>query len=735
MKKLFKILLILIVAAVLLLIGAVITLKQMYPPQKLKLMAQNYVRENFHREVDFSSLSLNLVGVTVKDFKLSERSTFSDGTFVSAKKAVIKLELAPLFEKRIVINTLGFDGLNVNVIKNADGKFNFDDFINAGPQAAQKAEETNNKDNAPLDLVADNIYLKNSSVNYTDKMSGSSFVVKHVNIFADGFDFVKDFSFNASFLTDIKTSSLSLPAVKIDFAGTANLASMEIADAYLKLQNFTLSYKTAALNMQGSLNNFSNPEVVLSGALTGIDSNLLSQFLKGSSTVFTLPQIDIQSNTSTDIEHGATKINNIKISLGNSYIITDGNLDYSTPQFKYNTFTRISVSLGEVGQIARDMLGKYNLTGTLSGTAEALSGAKEPVIKGTLNFDGIGANINGKEIKNVSGSLTVNSLKNIKTNLITGFFAGSAFKTSLAYLKSGRTHDINFFFDMDKFTLDDVNFDALMSKDKNKHAAPQPKKAGTEVKTVTVAPRSAPFNIKADIFVRKIANNVFNTDNFTLKADVKNFDNIMDRAKGTISFSSVNGEIKDLDKLMSSSVVARVLFTSVRIVQKALNFIKMDKLSIGVNTVTYKNVEGIYTLNDGIITINKSEIDSDLTTVKALGTINLISEALDMKIESHMGKVTSSGFKPVVIKVGGTLSDPSYKLDVVSTVTSVVSLPGAIVKGGVHVSTGIVKGVAVGTGEIVKGAAGGTADIVKGVAGGIGGLFKKKKNQEEDGGK
>ncbi len=735
MKKLFKFLLIAAAAAVILAVGAVITLKKMYPPEKLKLMAQNYVRENFHREVDFSSLSLNLVGVTVKDFKLSERSTFSDGTFVSAKKAVIKLEFGPLLHKRIVISTLGFDGLNVNVIKNADGKFNFDDFINAGPEAAKKAEETNNEDNAPLDLVADSIYLKNSSVNYTDKMSGSSFAVKHVNISADGFDFAKDFSFNASFLTDIKTSSLSLPAVKVDFAGTANLASMELADAYLKLQNFRTSYKTAALNMEGSLNNFSNPEVVLSGSLTGIDSNLLSQFVKNSSAVFTLPEIDIQSNTSTDIEHGATKINNIKISLGNSYIITDGSLDYSTPEFKYNALTRISVSLSEVGQIARDMLGKYNLKGTLSGTVEALNGKTEPVIKGSLNFDGIGADVSGKEIKNVSGSVTLNSLKNIKTNLITGFFAGSAFKTSLAYIKAGRTHDINFFFDMDKFTLDDVNFDALMSKDKNKTSAPQPKKAGTEVKTVTAAQRSAPFNIKADIFVRKIANNVFDTENFTLKADVKNFDNIMDRAKGTISFSSVNGEIKDLDKLMSSSVVARVLFTSVRIVQKALNFIKMDKMSIGVNTVTYKNVEGLYTLNDGIITINKSEINSDLTTVKALGNINLITEALDMKIESHMGKVTSSGFKPVVIKVGGTLSDPSYKLDVVSTVTSVVNLPTAIVKGGVGVSTGIVKGVAVGTGEIVKGAAGGTADIVKGVAGSIGGLFKKNKSQEEDGGK
>ncbi len=86
MKKLFKFLLIAAAVLVVLSVGTVITLKKMYPPEKLKLMAQNYVRENFHREVDFSSLSLNLVGVTVKDFKLSERSTFADGTFVARKR-------------------------------------------------------------------------------------------------------------------------------------------------------------------------------------------------------------------------------------------------------------------------------------------------------------------------------------------------------------------------------------------------------------------------------------------------------------------------------------------------------------------------------------------------------------------------------------------------------------------------------------------------------------------------
>ena len=735
MNKFLKFMLVLFAIFIIMTVSAVFTVKHYYQPQKIKLMVQNYVRENLKREIDFSSLSLSLRGLVVKDFRMSESTTFAQGTFAEAKKAFIKLDLMPLLHKRFVIKSVGFEGLNISLIKNADGKFNFDDLIEAGSEAAKKSENEN-ENSAPLDLTADIIYFKNSSVSYVDKMSGRSFVFRGVDFRADNFDFSKDFKFNASFFTDVKTSSLNLPAVKISFGGKCNLALMRMSDAGLEFNNFDLAYKTADIKFSGSVNNFDNPKIVLKGSLKGIDSNLLSEFMKKSPTAFSLPEIGIDLNAVTDIERDNTKLNNLKISLGNSYIVTQGNLDYSSPQFKYETESNISVSLEELGRIAKDLLSKYALKGSVSGNLRIASGAN---MTGSLEFDNFSAILGGKEFKNLNGTVTLNSLDDIRTNLVTGFLAGSPFKTSFTYSKRDKLRAINAFFDMDRFALDDVNFDALLTgknkKDK-KSSAPQ-----------TAAARGNPYNIKADITVHKVSNNIFSTDNLKINVDVKNFDNIMDRTQGTLSFSASNGEIRDIDKLMSSSVVAKVLFTSVRVVQKALNFIKMDKMSIGLDKITYSEAEGVYSVNNGVITIKKSVIYSDLTTVKALGTINLVTGKLDMKVESHLGKVTSKGFKPVVIKVGGTLDDPSFKFDVVSTVTSVLNIPGSILKGGISLSTGVVKGVATGakeivkgaasgTGQIVKGAAGGTIDIVKGVASGITGLFKKDKpEKEEDGGK
>ena len=108
--------------------------------------------------------------------------------------------------------------------------------------------------------------------------------------------------------------------------------------------------------------------------------------------------------------------------------------------------------------------------------------------------------------------------------------------------------------------------------------------------------------------------------------------------------------------------------------------------------------------------MSKSTLISNLLTVKASGTIDLVSEKLDMKVNTHLGKVTTgSGFKPVVLKIKGTMNDPKYSVDVLSTVTSIANVPVNILKGGVKVSTNTASGI--------------TDGFKKGVASTIGKLF------------
>ena len=114
------------------------------------------------------------------------------------------------------------------------------------------------------------------------------------------------------------------------------------------------------------------------------------------------------------------------------------------------------------------------------------------------------------------------------------------------------------------------------------------------------------------------------------------------------------------------------MFTSLKIVQKAFDFAKLDNSSITNGIIKCSTINGEYVLKEGLLNIVKSDIDSDLTIVKASGNADLLKDSVDMKIQAQLGKTGSNGFKPVVINVKGSLSDPSYKVDVLSSLTSIL---------------------------------------------------------------
>ena len=57
------------------------------------LILQKYAAEYIHREVSFSDVSFNLIGITIKDLAISEPNTFEQGTFIKADKARVKIAL------------------------------------------------------------------------------------------------------------------------------------------------------------------------------------------------------------------------------------------------------------------------------------------------------------------------------------------------------------------------------------------------------------------------------------------------------------------------------------------------------------------------------------------------------------------------------------------------------------------------------------------------------------------
>ena len=705
MKKLIKILAVLIVIAVVLLGVAALALKLMFPLAKLKVMAQEYVAQNYNRDIDFSDVSLNLIGVKIKSFKLSDEGGFEAGNFISADSAVVKVELMPLFKKQIKISTIGFDGVEINVIKNADGKFNFDNLIPASADEVSPQPEQDQLSSAPLamDLTAKDIYIKNSDVTYKDLQNGMEFSVEDVNFTVDDFDYNNPFSFELSFNTSVNTGNIKITPVKILAKGIVNIAGMELEKASAEITDFAVEYKGFRINMTGGISNLQMPDLSLKGEISGIDSELAAEFVSGDIPSFALPVINLEAKASADLENSKAEVSKFDISLGKSYIKNTAAVDFSKPEISYAESTSLNVNLSEVSDISKELLAVFKLKGSVTGDIKAVSaGSDKPLVTGSVVLKDIGAAAMGKILSSLNGEIKINSLDDIKTNTIKGVFDGSDFKTSLAY-KNNKKMAVDFMFNMDKFTLEDIDFDELLASAEGgeKGETVLSDKAATSSGASDL--QMAPMDVKADIIIKRVENNVFSTDNLTFKADVKDLDLTMSKASGTVYFASSDGEIRDLDKLINSSVFLKVALTTVKIAQKALKATQIiSGADINTDSVSYKSIVGDYRLGGGKATINKSDLNSDLATINTSGSINFVTQQLDMTVKVGLGKNASGSAD---IKVGGSIEDPSFKLDVVSTVSSLL---GSDRK------------------ETAKQAVDNVKNTVKDVTSGIKNLFKKK---------
>ena len=669
MKKIFKFLFISCAILAVLVVAGIIALRLLFPMEKVKEQLQLQVKNKLNREVDFKDLSLSLKGLNITDFALSEKTSFKDGIFVSAKQVKASVDLKALFHKQIKIETIGLEDFTINVIKDKEGKFNFDDLLSRENQPASVDSPTQvAEDQQMFEISAKQLYTKNATINFSDEAEDTNFSVGNLDIQIDNFALDKEFSILISCLSKIKTSALNLDPVLFKIDGLINLASLDLPKAKAEIKDFSIVYKNSSLNLKGLIDDFTNPQVNLTGNLKGIDDTLIKRFTKSEMSPFSIPVINMILSAKVNLEKSLADISQAKISIGNSFIKTRGSVDYSKQDIVFSSNTDMAISLDEISSIAKETLAEFNLKGTLNGNINA-SQNKKLNVKGNINLKDIGAKLLKQDLEKTNGTITIKSINDISTSKLNGLFALEPWNMTLTYKKEKNTNiDLSFY--LKKFTLEDMNFETLLSKD-NKDSKEEVQEEKTQKNTKGTS--SDLYNLKADIIIDKIENNVLTANNFSIKTDVKDFDLTFAKAQGNLTLNTKDVEIRDIDKLMKSSKLLNVMFTSVKIMQKAFDFAKLDNSSITNGIIKCSVINAEYTLNNGLLNITKSDIDSDLTVVRATGNADLLKDSINMKIQAQLGKTGSSGFKPVVINVKGALSNPSYKVDVLSSLASILS--------------------------------------------------------------
>jgi hypothetical protein len=174
---------------VVLLIVAGIALKFYFNEARLRSLLLPPMREALGREVDISSISIDLFrGIKIGGLEVKEADGKAD--FIKVAELGLSYSLLPLLEKRLEIGRVWLEKPIVNVWRNRDGSFNFSDLkvLQSEPEKVTGDTQTQvaTSDNSaaqalPLALVVQRCDVTGAIVSFVDKRKE----LPNVNLTAD----------------------------------------------------------------------------------------------------------------------------------------------------------------------------------------------------------------------------------------------------------------------------------------------------------------------------------------------------------------------------------------------------------------------------------------------------------------------------------------------------------------------------------------------------------------------
>ena len=120
------------------------------------------------------------LGARVSGVELSERA--ADRQFLSLASAHASVALMPLLRGEVTVDRVRLAGLKAQIVKDKDGRFNFQDLIEPKPGDKPAAKPAPKGESAPVKFDIAGIQIENAALSYRDLASGQELALSNFNL-------------------------------------------------------------------------------------------------------------------------------------------------------------------------------------------------------------------------------------------------------------------------------------------------------------------------------------------------------------------------------------------------------------------------------------------------------------------------------------------------------------------------------------------------------------------------
>ncbi|MDI1230981.1 MAG: AsmA family protein [Methylobacter sp.] len=669
MGKPFKIILSTMAALVLLLIATISILPLIIDPNDFKPEIAAAVKDKTGRDLVLDGeLKLSLfpwIGISTGKMALSNASDFQDQAFATLEESDVKVRLLPLLSKKIEVSRIALKGLVLNLAKNKQGISNWDDLTRSGKIQPAPTEDGGKQDQQPTPSAAlaafaiGGITIENARINWNDQQTEQRTEITDLNLNTDKFTFDEPAGVAVSLIA-VDSQSQITQAVKLNTELSVNQ----------QLDIFALRHTDLQITTTG--------ETVPGKALT---------------TALTVADIALDSAKQT------AKISGLQLTSGEVTLSAEliGTAIKDKPAFQ----GPVSIAAFSPAKVMQ----QWAIALPARQDANALS-------KLSINFD-LAATAESAELQNLLLSLDDTQIKGsvgIKDFALPAIvFALHADNLDLdRYLppadkasKPITTPAIALAIGANALpveTLRKLNAEGTVSMDKLKvnNLLMQDIKLKLKAKNGTINTQQSVNQFYQGGYLGHLTVDTHG-DKPTLTVNEK-IDHVQlePLLKDYLGEARMSGIVNASTQLQGRGNKTKELKSSLN---GRLNFLVKDSVIKGFNLqhiidsgkalikgsalptdhkndqTLFSDMSGTATIANGIIQNNDLVAKSSKLQVDGKGNINLISEALDYKIDAKLLNTDATAAEPEQIKgaatihIAGTLSKPSYSIDIASLLT------------------------------------------------------------------
>jgi len=666
MGRLLKIILFSIASVVLLVIIAVIVLPLVIDPNDFKPEIQQAVEKNTGRKLNIEGdLELSVfpwIGVSTGKLTLSNAPGFTDKLFAEITKSNIKVKLLPLLSKEVEVSRIVLKGLVLNLAKNKQGVSNWDD-LSSTKQTKEQPEETDKAEKehvSPLAALAiGGIAIEQAKIVWDDQQQGKYIELNDFNFKTGKLVFGQPIAVDLS-LTVVNKE----PEITESINFTADLVINEQLDIF-KLKQINIASITSGKDIPG--------EKLTATLLAEMALDLTQQTLNVSKFTLSTGNLNLTANVmGTGIKDNPVFKGSINVAEFNlAQLLKKMAMPLPVMQDP-DALSKLSVAFDLMA--TTDSADIKNLVINLDETningSSSIKNFSQPEIVFNFNVDAINVDHYQSPIK--EGKSSAKTVVTPASAAVTG--------AALFPVEMLRTLNANGRLKIDQLTINRLNMQGLSLKLNAKNGVIKTKQ---DIKQLY----QGSYTGSSTLNVQRKQPRLLLNESLSMIHLEPLLKDLQDGARMT---GVVNADVKlqgqgNTVRAIKSSLNGKVDFNFKDGVVKGFNLQKIidnSKALIGGNPFPTDNkndqtvftvIKGSANINNGLVSNNDLYAEASKLRVNGEGTANLVSEKLDYKVNVKLLRAIATNTQPekiegipVVIKVGGIFSKPSYTLDIAS---------------------------------------------------------------------